>query len=238
MDFIKGITNEFKKNKRTGLFTLVIVSIIIIIPFQGGLGLLAASIDESNIFITALSLYFRLFFPVFLGLFISISLHNEKKYEAILVYYYNAVPVTKVYRNKLCAQQIQGVMFYALCVIIAMLFILLEGGSPLTYIRENLYGVLYTIIGITLLINIQFLISIILNNQILSLLIALLGSIGNFFVASTSLWIYYPWSYPFRMLYHTSIHTEQIAMIVLMLLLSFWSLLFSRKRFERIMLAQ
>ena len=236
MDIFRGVINEIKKNRRTGLLTLTITSLLIVITFQGMVGLTANSVDENNIYVTALGIYFRLFYPVIVGILISLTLYNEKRKEGILIYYYNAFPITKVFRNKICAYQIQALIVYVICILFAMLFIILEGGNPLRYVINNLNGIVFSMIGIMVLVNIQFLISLILKNQILSLSIAILGSIGNLFIASTTLWPYFPWSYLYRMLYHTSVEMNQVVTMGIIFVVSFVALFLSTKRFKEIML--
>ncbi|MDX8047309.1 ABC transporter permease [Gracilibacillus sp. S3-1-1] len=233
-----GVINELKKTKRTGLLLIIIVSMLVMVTLQGSLGLIAASVDENSIYVTALSMFFQLFFPVIVALIISISLYNEKRNEGILIYYYNAFSLTRVYWNKVCSFQIQALAVYVMSVMLAMPFIVLEGGNPLVYVMNNLNGMFYSVIGIIALVNIQFFISVILNNQILSLSIALLGTIGNFFVAPSPLWPYYPWSYLYRMLYHSTIQANQIVTVVIILLISLIAILLNTKRFKKNMLVQ
>ncbi|MFC4402489.1 ABC transporter permease [Gracilibacillus xinjiangensis] len=236
MDILKGIINEIKKFKRTGILAMTIMSSIVFISFQGLLGLIASSVDETNIYVTALSLYFRLFLPVILSLFISISFYNEKKASGILMYYYHAVSLTKVFRNKIWTFYIQGIAVYIFCMGFAMFFITLEGGNPFIYVINNYNGVLYSVVGIMILTNIQLLLVTLSDNPILSLLVALVCAIGNFFVASTNLWLFFPWSYPYRMLYHTSVSSDQIIILIVILVISFLALLLSKHKFEKNML--
>lgn len=233
---VRGIKNEFVKNKRTGLIPVTVISLILIISFQGTLGYISNYVDGTNIYITSLGTYFRLFLPIIITLFVSISLYNERRNEGVLLYYFNALSIRQMFYYKWTALSIQVVITYFSCAILALVFVTMEGESLWQYVINHFPGFIYSIIAVLIVLNVQLLLSMIFNNALIAIAIALIASIGNFFVPSTSLWVWSPWSYPYRMLYYESVHVSVIIGIAVFLVITSIALGLLQKRFATIML--
>ncbi|QFT91116.1 ABC-2 family transporter protein [Bacillus sp. THAF10] len=212
------VLGEFKKMHRTGVYLIIIFLSILPISFQGILGILA-DVQKSNLFITTTGLFFRLFIIIAIGLIISYSFSNEYRKNGYLNSIYNGISITHMFKTKLLFTYLIITIYIVISIAIACIFIYLAGGGVQESITTQLKPILFIIISVFILVNIHFVICLVIKQSpTISLLVALLGGVSSIFFSSTPYWILNPWSYPYRVLYFSSVKSSYLVIIIFIFL--------------------
>ncbi|MER2007834.1 MAG: hypothetical protein ABS939_10335 [Psychrobacillus sp.] len=212
---------EFKKIKGLGAYPILISLILISVCFQGGLGLMA-EIADYKYFVTTFGLFCRLFLGVAIGLLISLSFYSEYNRKGYLNVILNGQSFSRLLLNKLLFFYTFILVYLLFALSVSLGFQLFKGSELSSYYKEILMSFAYLFITAMLLVNIHMFLSMIFRQMpMISLLISILCSFLNLFISSTSFWIFFPWSYPVRILYLTSLDKMDFLIITLVTLISF-----------------
>lgn len=204
-------SGEWRKLSGTGLYTVLLLFVVIPVVFQGTLGLLAG-IEPKNMHITTLDLFSRVFVVLSAGALM--SFFSEYRKNALVNTYLHGIPVFRLLLHKWLYVS-AGVCLLVLTALIgASLFVHLAGGQLLDVFRSVYLSVLFLFVGALCVANIHYLLCLLLKEYTLvSLMIAFAGAIGNFWLPSTRYWIAFPWSYPLRVLYFSSLSVGQLVFV-------------------------
>lgn len=204
-------SGEWRKLSGTGLYTVLLLFVVIPVVFQGTLGLLAG-IEPKNMHITTLDLFSRVFVVLSAGALM--SFFSEYRKNALVNTYLHGIPVFRLLLHKWLYVS-AGVCLLVLTALIgASLFVHLAGGQLLDVFRSVYLSVLFLFVGALCVANIHYLLCQLLKEYTLvSLMIAFAGAIGNFWLPSTRYWIAFPWSYPLRVLYFSSLSVGQLVFV-------------------------
>lgn len=206
-------SGEWRKLSGTGLYTVLLLFVVIPVVFQGTLGLLAG-IEPKNMHITTLDLFSRVFVVLSAGALVSMSFFSEYRKNALVNTYLHGIPVFRLLLHK-WLYVATGVCLLVLTGLIgAGLFVHLAGGHLLDVFRSVYLSVLFLFVGALCVANMHYLLCLLLKEHtLLSLMVAFAGAIGNFWIPSTRYWIAFPWSYPLRALYFSSLSVGQLVFV-------------------------
>jgi len=215
------IFDEFKKIRGLGAYPILVILILISVCFQGVLGL-GAEIADYKYFVTTFGLFCRLFLSVSIGLLISLSFYSEYNRKGYLNVILNGQSFAKLLLNKLIFFYTFMLIYLLFALSVSLGFQVFKGSELSLFYKELLISFTYLFITTILLVNIHmFLCMIFSKKPMISLLISILCSFLNVFIVTTSFWILFPWSYPTRILYFTSLDKMDFLIITLVTLISF-----------------
>ena len=231
MSFIE----EFKKIKGSGVYVLLAVLLLLPICVQGVLGL-GPVVTDYKYYVTTFGLFCRLFLSVAIGLLISLSFYNEYRRKGYLNVILNGHSFPNLLINKMLFFYTFMLTYLFIALFISVGFQLFDGSHISQYYKELLISFMFLFITCILLINVHMFLCMIFNHQpMISLIISVLCSFLNVFIVSTPYWIVFPWSYPTRILYFTSLNTLDFVIILLIticssLLILYYNSIYLRKK--------
>lgn len=222
MSFIE----EFKKVKGSGAYILLAVLLLLPICIQGVLGL-GPVVTDYKYYVTTFGLFCRLFLSVAIGLLISLSFYNEYRRKGYLNVILNGHSFSNLLINKMLFFYTFMLVYLLIALFISVGFQLFDSSNISLYYKELLISFSFLFITSILLINIHMFLCMLFNQQtMISLIISVLCSFLNVFIVPTPLWIVFPWSYPTRILYFTSLDTLDFVTIILITICSFGLILY------------
>lgn len=215
-----GILSEIRKWKGTGVWITLACLALVPVAGQGYLGIMA-KVSPDKVYITALSLFFRMFFLIAIGVVVSLSFFNETRKGGRLNFILHGISESNLLVHKWWAFHLALFIYVIVAFGIAGGVILFVGGNPLNVYASLGVPFVFILMSTSIVINLQYLMTLAFRGyEILALFVVLLISAGNLFISSTVFWIYVPWSYPFRLLYFDSLTVSHLWTIVGLFVLS------------------
>lgn len=216
-----AILGEFKKMHRTGVYAIMLILCIFPVVFQGLLGVYS-DFDGDALFITSLGIFCRIFIVIAIGLLVSFSFNNEFKKNGYLNSIYHGISHKKALRNKLFFFYIMLIVYFIVSLMLSGVIITVAGTNFFSVLIDQIQPIFYLNLCGFLLINIHFIICLMAKQaSLISLLVAFMGAIASIFVPATPYWVWFPWSYPYRVLYFTSLEPVHLVLFVTLTIISF-----------------
>jgi len=228
-----SFVEEFKKTKGVGVYVLLAVLLLLPICSQGVLGL-GQVVTDYKYYVTTFGLFCRLFLSVAIGLLISLSFYIEYRRKGYLNVILNGHSFSNLLTNKLLFFYSFMLIYLLIALFISIGFQLFDGSNINLYYKELLISFTLLLVTCILLVNIHMFLCMIFNNQpMISLIVSVLCSFINVFIVPTSFWIVFPWAYPTRILYFTSLDILDFVTILLITICSSWLIIYYNSKYKK-----
>lgn len=219
---------ELKKFKGSGIIVASLLITLLIVSFQGYLGLIETSIPSQVVYITALDLYTKLMLPTLIGLMIGINFYRDIQQEGLVSYYFNSISINKFYKYKITILNIYGISLFIFSLLIASIFVFLRGSNPIDSYIQNWPWIILSLLSVIIIVNLQILFTIIFKNHIIPILICITFSLFGTILNSFNLWLLNPWGYINFLFGYKTINFNQL--IAIFIICGFSILLLFNKR--------
>lgn len=221
---------ELKKLKGIGLIVGGLFISVCVVAFMGYAGYVEKHISPEVVHITALSLFAKLIFPIFLSAIVIRNYLIETKEEGFLNFVLKGVSIKKTIFFKITALYLLGSIFFLIMLIIAGIFSWLKGQNPFEIYLMDYKLIVFFIMGIITVINMTFVIVLVSSNALFPGVIAVAATVFESFTNFLGIPYLNPWGYFESALYYRGLGLRNELLMILFTVFSIGLLIWIVKR--------